>query len=51
MTLTFDIHKGSCTHLVDCIYQLDITDYEGCCLISASGFVTQKSAFPPESEH
>ena len=22
MTLTFDIHKGSCTNLVDCIYQL-----------------------------
>ena len=22
MTLTFDIHTGSCTHLVDCIYQL-----------------------------
>ena len=22
MTLTFDIHKGSCNHLVDCIYQL-----------------------------
>ena len=22
MTLTFGIHKASCTHLVDCIYQL-----------------------------
>ena len=22
MTLTLDIHKGSCTNLVDCIYQL-----------------------------
>ena len=22
MTFTFDIHKGSCTNLVDCIYQL-----------------------------
>ena len=26
MTLTYDILKASCTHLVDCFYQLDIID-------------------------
>ena len=34
MTLTFDIHKDSCTNLVDCIYQLlYVTSYNSVCKI------------------
>ena len=40
MTLSFDIHKGSCTHLVDCIYQL---------LISQTTIVSEKFIVLPFS--
>ena len=43
MTLTVDIHIGSCTHLVNCIYQLLIIDYNSFWKIHCFTFFPYKS--------